>query len=149
MLTIAKRGKRKASSRSQVTLALNRLEEAHNARSEKLLSEVQAMRLDIDEVKGLLTRFKPARSRRGLLFSRRSIPVEVEAAPSGKTTMKLEELLPLLPQLGSVVPQLNHPKMAETLKILSNPAVIRMLQQFLANGGLGKAATPARGRHRY
>lgn len=91
-------------------------------------------------MKELLGRLKirPQSSpRRGLFPRRRSaIPVTLEPeSKKSKPIIPLEELLPLLPQLGGVIPQLKNPKVMESIKILANPAVIGMIQQFLANGG--------------
>nr|WP_253726051.1 hypothetical protein [Brevibacillus borstelensis] len=110
------------------------------------------VRQEIQEMKATLDRLKvrqPSQRRRGGLFGRRrSIPVELEP-PKPKPALPLEDLLPLLPQLGNVIPQLKNPKVAESVKVLSNPAVIAMIQQFLANGGLkGRTVTPVSRRER-
>lgn len=113
----------------------------------QLLQELATVQKNMDEMRAVLTRLKPVQpsARRGGLFSRRrrSVPVTVEAEVKPKSSLPLEELLPLLPQLGGVIPQLNNPRVKETMKILGNPAVMGMIQQFLANGGLkGKTLTP-------
>jgi len=109
-----------------------------------MIQELTSVRQDVQEMKDLLSRIRvqPQRRRRGLLFGgrRRSIPVQVESIQS-KPAISLEQLLPLLPQLGSVIPQLKNPKVAEGVKILSNPAIVGMIQQFLANGGLKGSST--------
>lgn len=111
--------------------------------NEQLLKELAVVQRDMDEMKLALTRLKPAKSsvRRGLFGRRRpSISVVEEMETKPKLSLPIEELLPLLPQLGGVIPQLNNPKVKETMKILGNPAVMGMIQHFLANGGLtGKA----------
>ncbi|USG66324.1 hypothetical protein NDK47_03040 [Brevibacillus ruminantium] len=120
--------------------AINRIAESQNSGNEQVLREMQQMRSDIQEMKDTLSRIqvkKPFRPRGGFLFGRRrSTPVEIEP-PKPKSALPLEDLLPLLPQLGGVIPQLKNPKVSESIKVLSNPAVIAMIQQFLANGGLG------------
>ncbi|MET3291683.1 UNVERIFIED_CONTAM: hypothetical protein ABID98_004253 [Brevibacillus sp. OAP136] len=83
--------------------------------------------------------FRPPR-----LFSRsRSQPV-VEEAPVQMPSIKLDDLLPLLPHLSGVIPQLGNPKVADAMKMLSNPAVMSLIQQFLQGnmGGLLKQNSP-------
>jgi hypothetical protein len=122
-----------------VSNQLHQLSEAQKLSTDQLQQEITLVRENIREVKDILNQFKVVsadRSRRKGLFSRRrsSIPVQVE--PETKSPIRLEELLPLLPQLSGMIPQLNNPKVAETIKILSNPAVVSMIQQFMSNGGL-------------
>ncbi|WP_228728267.1 hypothetical protein [Brevibacillus composti] len=150
MGTIAAKAKGKTkknpSSRVMLAEAIHRIAEENSASNEQVMREMQQVRRDIEEMKETISRIKvkqPSRSRGGVLFGRRrSIPVELEP-PKPKPALPLEDLLPLLPQLGAVIPQLKNPKVAESVKVLSNPAVIAMIQQFLANGGLrGRSAAP-------
>ncbi len=92
-------------------------------------------------MKTAITRAKERRSRpfRSGLFSRKNKPEKEEIAlPTNKGLIPLEDLLPLLPQLSGMIPQLKSPKVAETMKLLANPAVISMIQQFINNGGLAR-----------
>lgn len=119
---------------------------------------MNSVRQEIQEVKEMLDQLKSRQTRpirRGIFTKRRRpMPEEdhVETAVKAKQTLPLDELLPLLPHLGGVIPQLKNPKVQETIKILSNPAVAGMIQQFVANGGLnalkGKTYTQARSRSR-
>lgn len=78
-----------------------------------------------------------SRQRRGsFLFGPRRSYVPPKEVEKPKPVFSLEELLPLLPHLSNTFPQLKNPKVAESIKILSNPAVMSIIQQFLANGGL-------------
>lgn len=101
------------------------------AQHEELMTEFASLRSDMEEIKQLTSRLKPAkRGPRGLFGRRRrSIPVEVEEHV--KPSFSFPELLPLLPQLGKSIPQLNNQKVMEGIKILSNPAIMSMVQQFL------------------
>ena len=117
----------------------------------QLLQELAIVQKSMDEMRSVLTRLRPVAPsvRRGGLFSRRrsSVPVTVEPEVKPKLSLPLEDLLPLLPQLGGVIPQLNNPKVKETMKLLGNPAIMGMIQQFLANGGLkGKTQALPKGR---
>jgi len=132
---------------------MNQMTETQRLSNDKFHQEITVVRQNIDEVKEILQQFKVVsrskREPRKGLFSRRrrQIPVEVVPETTVKSPLRLDELLPLLPQLGGMIPQLNNPKVAETLKILSNPAVAAMIQQFMANsGGKAKAMVPARRR---
>ncbi len=113
--------------------------EKMTTQNDQLLQQIVMMQQNMDEMKSVLTRLKPVRpSSMGGLFGRKrkSIPVTVEPEAKPKLSLSLDELLPLLPQLGGIIPQLNNPKVKETMKVLGNPAVVGMIQQFLANGGL-------------
>ncbi len=142
----------RSNNNSQIKLveAMNQFTETQRLSNDRFQHELTSVRQNIDEVKEMLEQFRVVsarRSRRGFLSRRnRSIPVEVVTAEtSGKPQIRVDELLPLLPQLGGVIPQLNNPKVAETIKILSNPAVAAMIRQFMATNGLkGKAAVPAK-----
>jgi hypothetical protein len=124
---------------------LSQLSDTQNSINEQMIREMGSVRQELQEMKELLSRIQvqPQRRRRGLLFGARRRGGQVQMEPEKtKPALPLEDLLPLLPQLGSVIPQLSSPKIAESLKILANPAVLGMIQQFLANGGLkGKSIT--------
>jgi hypothetical protein len=133
--------KRRPSPQKKLMQMMAEIAGSTSEQNSQLMREMSTMRQDMADIKGMLARFKPARSsRRGLFGRRRSIPVEIEPETKTKGTLPLDELLPLLPQLGNVIPQLKNPKMAETLKVLSNPAVMGMIQQFLANGAFKRGA---------
>ncbi|MFY0544527.1 hypothetical protein [Brevibacillus sp. H7] len=128
---------------------LNQLSEAHNSSNEQIMREMGSVRQELHEMKEVLhlLRVKPKREGRsgGLLFGRRrTIPVQMEPEKP-KLTLPLDQLLPLLPQLGGVIPQLKNPKVVESIKVLANPAVIAIIQQFLANGGLSGKLTQVSG----
>lgn len=116
----------------------NQFSDAHASSNEQIIRELGSVRQDLQEVKEVLNRLRvtPQRQRRSLLFGRRRqhIPVQIEPEKP-KLTLPLDQLLPLLPKLGGMIPQLKNPKVAESIKVLSNPAVMGMIQQFLANGG--------------
>lgn len=142
-----------SSSQAKMAEAIERIAEVHSSGNEQVMREMHQMRQEIQMMKEKLNRMKtsqpPQRRRGGILFGRRRPdPVEVEP-PKPKLALPLEELLPLLPQLGSVIPQLNNPKVADSIKVLSNPAVIGMIQQFLTSSGLkGGAASSETRRER-
>lgn len=125
---------------------MNQLAEAHNSSKEQIISEMDQVRIELQEMKETLNRLKvqPPAQRRGPLFRRRRrVPVQVEPEKP-KLSLSLEDLLPLLPHLSGAFPQLKNPKVAESIKVLANPAVMAMIQQFLANTGLtGKSVTQA------
>lgn len=141
---------KKPPARNKVLTAVSRLAETQSQQNAQVLQELADVRNSMEEMKTVLARLKPVGRRRGLFGRRRSVPVYVEPEPANKAqTIPLEELMPLLPNLSGFIPQLKNPKFAEALKVLSNPAVIRMIQQFLANGGLRKqGVAPAKGRRR-
>ncbi|WP_339186232.1 hypothetical protein NST37_02965 [Brevibacillus sp. FSL K6-6036] len=150
--TKAKQKPKNSFSQAKMAEAIHRIAEAHTTSNEQVMREMHQVRQEIQEMKATLDRLKvrqPSQRRRGGLFGRRrSIPVELEP-PKPKPALPLEDLLPLLPQLGNVIPQLKNPKVAESVKVLSNPAAIAMIQQFLANGGLkGRTVTPVSRRER-
>ncbi|MGD8192650.1 hypothetical protein ACQCN2_21995 [Brevibacillus ginsengisoli] len=140
--------KKKHSHNNEMKNLLHQLIQANEANVERvtsqnnqLLEEIAFVHRNMDEMKTVLARLKPVApsTRRGGLFSRRprNVPITVEPEVKQKPlSLPIEELLPLLPQLGGVIPQLNNPKVRDTMKILGNPAVMGMIQQFLANGGL-------------
>jgi len=126
-------------SRAKIAEAIERMTEAHSSGNAQVMREMSQMRQDIQSMKDKLNRVKisqPSQPRRGgfLFGRRRPIPVQVEP-PKPKLSLPLEELLPLLPQLGNMIPQLKNPKVADSIKVLSNPAVISMIQQFLTSSG--------------
>ncbi|MEJ8547577.1 hypothetical protein [Brevibacillus borstelensis] len=137
--TKAKQKSKNSASQAKMAEAIHRIAEIQSTNNEQVMREMQQVRQDLQEMRETLDRLKvrqPSQRRRGVLFGRRrSIPVEVEP-PKPKSPLPLDELLPLLPQLGGVIPQLKNPKVTESIKVLSNPAVIAMIQQFLTNGGL-------------
>ncbi|MBO8164032.1 MAG: hypothetical protein H0Z34_09990 [Brevibacillus sp.] len=122
-----------------VEAAINQIREANEAQSERLMAELVTLKDHVDHIRQMVERLKPASSRRGLFGRRRRIPVEVEPP---QPTLPVQELLPLLPQLGKFIPQLKNQKVAETLKVLSNPAVVSMIQQLMVNNGGGSKARP-------
>lgn len=135
---------------------MNRLADTQNSNSEQMVREMSQVRQELRDMKETLQRLKAKPSeysqRRSLLFRpRRRTPVPVEPEKP-KPAVSLEDLLPLLPHLSSAFPQLKNPKVAESIKVLSNPAVLSMIQQFIANGGLqvlkGKPVTPVSRRER-
>lgn len=130
---------------------VSQMSEEHKLSNEQVLQEMASVRQDIQDVKYILNQFRLAagkRSRRGLFSRRRSIPVTVEPeVPNKQQMLRLDELLPLLPQLGGMIPQLKNPKVAETIRVLSNPAVAGMIQQFVASNKAKPAALP-KGRSR-
>ncbi|UFJ40925.1 hypothetical protein LOK74_23555 [Brevibacillus humidisoli] len=132
-----------------VEAAVNQIREANAAQSEQVMAELATLRQHVDDIKQMVERLKPAKSRgRGLFKRRRSVPVEVAQTPP-EQTLSVDQLLPLLPQLGKFIPQLKNPKATETLKVLSNPAVMSMIQQFLANGSAVKARPVSRTTRRF
>ncbi|MFS0558481.1 hypothetical protein [Brevibacillus sp. 179-C9.3 HS] len=79
--------------------------------------------------------------RRGFLFGGRRNTAQVESVQQ-KPAISIEDILPLLPHLGDAFPQLKNPKVADSIKVLSNPAVLSLIQQFIANGGLNMIKKP-------
>lgn len=118
---------------------MNRLADSTHVSNEQMLREMSEVRQELKDMKEQLGRLKAKPSvtqRRSILFRPRStVPVQVEPEKP-KPVLSLEDLLPLLPHLSSAIPQLKNPKVADSIKILSNPAVLSMIQQFVANGGL-------------
>jgi hypothetical protein len=133
------RGKLKNTvSSAQLLKRMNQLADMHNSSNAQIIQELNSVRVELEQMKEALNREKtrPETKRRGSLFrGRRAEPEQLEPEKP-KLSIPLGELLPLLPHLGGVIPYLMNPKVAESMKILSNPAVITMIQQFLANGGL-------------
>lgn len=117
------------------------MSESQRKSQDKVELEIAEVKQNIAEVKEMLQQSKAVaaskRSGRKGLFSRprQTIPVEIQPEPTIKAPIGLDELLPLLPQLGGMIPQLNNPKVAETLKILSNPAIAGMIRQFISTSG--------------
>lgn len=110
------------------------------------MREMNQVRQELQDMKDTLGRLK-ARSatepRRSLLFGARRRPIPVQPVPEKtKPAFSLEDLLPLLPHLSGAIPQLKNPKVADSIKVLSNPAVLSMIQQFVANGGLNMLKGP-------
>lgn len=129
-----------AVSQNHLLETMNKLARDYQVTNEQMMREMSQVRHELQEMKNTLGRMnsRPGTGQRrgSILFGpRRSslVPKEVEKP---KPAFALEELLPLLPHLSNTFPQLKNPKVAESIKILSNPAVIAMIQQFLANGGL-------------
>lgn len=119
---------------------MNKLAVSQESNSERVAQEIGEVRRELRDMRevlnGLQDRRSAQRQRRVSLFrprSSRRAPVEPEKP---KPSISLEDLLPLLPHLSSALPQVKSGKVAESLKILSNPAVLSMIQQFIANGGL-------------
>lgn len=146
MIIAKKQANNKGNSRAEMKRLLNQMADTHTANLEKmaiqneqLLRELASVQKNMNEMKSTISKLKPVNPsvRRGLFGRKRpSVPVVIENEPKQKLSLPIDELLPLLPQLGGVIPQLNNPKVKETMKILGNPAVMGMIQQFLANGGL-------------
>ncbi|NGQ96006.1 hypothetical protein G3578_12645 [Brevibacillus sp. SYP-B805] len=130
-----RRRRQKTGKLQEMANRLHQLTEAHKASSDQLQQEIAQVNQNLQEVKEILNQFKVVassrRKRRGLLSRRRSIPVQVEPETNGTSPIRLEELLP---QLGSLIPQLKNPKVAETIKLLSNPVVFSMIQQLMSSG---------------
>jgi len=128
---VSSRGKKQNQQLQLVEAAVSQIRQANLEQSQQVIAELATLREDVQEIRQMVERLKPAKPRRSL-FRKRKIPVEVEPAPA-QQTLPVDQLLPLLPHLGKLIPQLKSPKAAETLKILANPAVMSMIQQFLAN----------------
>jgi len=124
-------------------------QESHQQQGDVLLERIASLQQEVNEMKEMISRLKPVqpKKRGGIFGGRRRVPVEVLPEPvpvqNAKSGLQLEDLLPLLPQLSSVMPQFSNPKVAEAIKVLSNPAVLAMIQQFLANGKPKAQPTPA------
>lgn len=135
---------------------MNKLTDAHNTSNAQMIREMNQVRQELKEIKETLgrlnTRSSVAGQRRSILFGRRRRQQQIEPEKQ-KPALPLEDLLPLLPHLSGALPQLKSPKVAESLKVLSNPAVLSMIQQFLANGGMnlfkGKQITQVSRRERH
>ncbi|WP_421617221.1 hypothetical protein ACAF76_019075 [Brevibacillus sp. TJ4] len=119
---------------------MNKLAVSQESNSERVAQEISEVRQELRDMRVVLNSLQERRSaqrprRVSLLRPRlsRRAPVEPEKP---KPSLSLEDLLPLLPHLSSALPQVKSSKVAESLKILSNPAVLSMIQQFIANGGL-------------
>lgn len=128
--------------------SINKLADAQHANNAQMMKEMSQVRQELQDMKNTLGRLKqaPPKStgeRRGLLFGGRRNTAQVEVvSPPQKPAISIEDLLPLLPYLGDAIPQLKNPKVADSIKVLSNPAVISLIQQFLANGGLNMIKKP-------
>ncbi|MFM1653856.1 hypothetical protein ACI7RC_17380 [Brevibacillus sp. B_LB10_24] len=126
----------------EIMNTLQQMNEVQSSRQEQLSAEMSSLRQELGEVKEIVSRFKPVQSGgRGSLGRRKKTPITVEEPP--KTALPIQDLLPLLPQLVETVPQLKKMKVAESMKLLSNPVVMNMIQQFIANGGLKLLKTKA------
>lgn len=120
---------------------MNQLADSHYSNSAQVAREISQVRQELRDMRETLNSLKGKsggyQKRRSILFrprlSQKPAPVEPEKP---KPALSLEDLLPLLPQLSNAFPQLKNPKVADSLKILSNPAVLSVIQQFLSNGGL-------------
>lgn len=135
-----KKRQKQAVSRDQLLETMNKLARDHNSANEQVLREMVHVRQELQDVKNTLGRMSNKSSsgpRRSLFFGpRRRSPAQHELMAKPKPAFSLEDLLPLLPHLSDAFPQLKNPKVAESIKVLSNPAVMAMIQQFMANGGL-------------
>ncbi|QRG70419.1 hypothetical protein JNE38_02705 [Brevibacillus choshinensis] len=118
---------------------MNKLARDHTFTNEQMMREMIHVRQELQDMKNALgkmnTKSGTTQKRGSLLFGARRPPAPKEVEKP-KPAFALEDLLPLLPHLSSAFPQLKNPKVAESIKVLSNPAVVSMIQQFLANGGL-------------
>ncbi|MFF0829690.1 hypothetical protein ACFYU8_22715 [Brevibacillus sp. NPDC003359] len=128
--------------------SINKLADAQHTNNAQMMKEMSQVRQELQDMKNTLGRLKqaPPRNtgeRRGFLFGgrRNGAPVETVSQPQ-KPAISIEDLLPLLPHLGDAIPQLKNPKVADSIKVLSNPAVLSLIQQFLANGGLNMLKKP-------
>ncbi|GEB35619.1 hypothetical protein AV540_17540 [Brevibacillus parabrevis] len=119
---------------------MHRLADAHDVSNAQVMREMNQMKQELQDMKDTLGRLKATPSlgpRRSILFGGRQRPVPVQSAPEKpKPAISIEDLLPLLPHLSGAIPQLKNPKVADSIKVLSNPAVMSMIQQFIASGGL-------------
>ncbi|MDF2679734.1 MAG: hypothetical protein K0R47_924 [Brevibacillus sp.] len=119
---------------------MNKLSRDQTVTNEQMLREMNQVRQELQDMRNALARMNSRPStgqkRGGFLFgARRPLPAQKQVEKA-KPAFALEDLLPLLPHLSGAIPQLKNPKVAESIKVLSNPAVMSMIQQFLANGGL-------------
>lgn len=116
--------------------SLSETSQSHNV---QLVKELAGMREDLSSIRSELSKRinerTPRSSVRNRLFGR-SRPEPVIEQQTPKLSINMEDVLPLLPQLGGVLPQLSNPKVAEAMKMLSNPVVMSMIQQFL-QGNMG------------
>jgi hypothetical protein len=125
----------------EIINALQQMNEVQAGRQEQLSAEISSLRQELGEVKEIVSKLKPVQSGgRGVLGRRKKTAITVEEPP--KTALPLQDLLPLLPQMVEMVPQLKKMKVAESMKLLSNPVVMNMIQQFIASGGLKTKALP-------
>jgi len=119
---------------------MNKLAREHNTNNEQMMREMNQVRQELQEMKSALGKMSArpgAGQRRGsILFGPRRPLLAPKEVEKPKPAFALEDLLPLLPHLSGAIPQLKSPKVAESIKVLSNPAVMSLIQQFLANGGL-------------
>ncbi|WJQ82128.1 hypothetical protein [Brevibacillus brevis] len=140
--------KKQAVPRNPLLESINKLADAQHANNAQMMKEMSQVRQELQDMKNTLGRLKQAPpkatgERRSLLFGGRRNTAQVEAVPPPqKPAISIEDLLPLLPHLGDAIPQLKNPKVADSIKVLSNPAVISLIQQFLANGGLNMIKKP-------
>ncbi|MED4570467.1 hypothetical protein P9302_13405 [Brevibacillus agri] len=125
---------------------MNKLADAHNVSNAQVMREMSQMKQELQDMKDTLGRLKAAPNqgpRRSILFGPRRRPIPVQSVPEKpKPAISIEDLLPLLPHLSGAIPQLKNPKVADSIKVLSNPAVLSMIQQFIANGGLNMLKAP-------
>ncbi|RNB55683.1 hypothetical protein EDM57_14400 [Brevibacillus gelatini] len=125
---------------------MHKLADAHNESNAQMMREMNQMKQDLQDMKDTLGRLKAASSqqpRRSILFGARRRPIHVQPVQEKpKPAISLEDLLPLLPHLSGAIPQLKNPKVADSIKVLSNPAVLSMIQQFISNGGLNMLKGP-------
>lgn len=132
------------------------MSETTQSSNTQLARELAGVRQDLAEMKNELSvhkeavRHPPRRSFGSGLFNRnRRQPVVEPVQSPSKLTINMEELLPLLPYLSEMFPQLKGHKVAEAIKMLSNPAVISLIQQFLQNNmGLKQSPTVVQQRGR-
>lgn len=141
--TKKKKSSSKKNSMKELTILVNRLSESSQSQNEQVVRELASMRQDMLNMRTELSRRnkETGRSFRApRLFGRsRSQPAPEPVLAPSKPSINIEDLLPLLPNLGNVIPQLSNPKVADAIKMLSNPAVMSMIQQVLqGNSGLLK-----------
>lgn len=118
---------------------MNKLTDANNLNNAQMMREMHQVRQELQDMKDTLGRLKARpviEPRRGILFGARRRPPVQTVPEKAKPAFSLEDLLPLLPHLSGAIPQLKNPKVADSIKVLSNPAVLSMIQQFVASGGL-------------
>lgn len=118
---------------------MNKLAREHHSSNEQMMREMNQVRQELQEMKNALGKMNArpggGQRRTSILFGPRR-PLAPKEVEKPKPAFALEDLLPLLPHLSGAFPQLKNPKVAESIKVLSNPAVMSLIQQFLANGGL-------------
>ncbi|WP_312114498.1 hypothetical protein [Brevibacillus reuszeri] len=133
-------------SQDRLLESVNKLADAQNSSSAQMLREMNQVRQELQDMKDTLGRLKARPlpdQRRSLLFGGRRQTIPVQPIPEKtKPAFSIEDLLPLLPHLSGAFPQLKNSKVADSIKVLSNPAVLSMIQQFVANGGLNMLKGP-------